>query len=69
MGVTWSPFSYGPHSCIGQGLAMQELRTVLAVFLSRFKFELPGTMLYVTRPVAHASCHVLCQNRLCHVSY
>lgn len=45
MGVTWSPFSYGPHSCIGQGLAMQELRTVLAVFLSRFKFGLPGSML------------------------
>ena len=42
MDMAWNPFSTGPHNCIGQGLAMQELHTVLAVFLSKFKFELPG---------------------------
>ena len=38
---SWNPFSSGPRNCIGQALAMAELRTVLAVFLGNFFFQLP----------------------------
>ncbi|KAA6425449.1 MAG: cytochrome P450 [Trebouxia sp. A1-2] len=38
---SWNPFSSGPRNCIGQALAMAELRTVLAVFLGNFSFQLP----------------------------
>ena len=38
---SWNPFSNGPRNCIGQALAMAELRTVLAVLLGNFFFELP----------------------------
>jgi len=38
---SWNPFSSGPTNCIGQALAMAELRTVLAVFLGNFFFQLP----------------------------
>lgn len=38
---SWNPFSTGPRNCIGQALALAEARTVLAVLLSNFTFELP----------------------------
>jgi hypothetical protein len=41
MSGSWNPFSSGPRNCIGQSLALAELRTVLAVFLGTFSFELP----------------------------
>ena len=36
-----NPFSSGPRNCIGQTLAMAELRTILAVLIGNFCFELP----------------------------
>ncbi|KAL3146212.1 hypothetical protein ABBQ32_002914 [Trebouxia sp. C0010 RCD-2024] len=39
--ASWNPFSTGPRNCIGQALALAELRTVLAVLLANFFFELP----------------------------
>ena len=41
LAASWNPFSTGPRNCIGQALALAELRTVLAVLLSNFIFELP----------------------------
>ena len=38
---SWNPFSTGPRNCIGQTLALAELRTVLAVMIGNFSFELP----------------------------
>ncbi len=38
---SWNPFSSGPRNCIGQPLALTEIRTALAVLLSRFHFALP----------------------------
>lgn len=37
-------FSHGPRSCIGQNFAKAELRTLVAVFVSKFKFQMavPG---------------------------
>ncbi|KAL4946417.1 hypothetical protein BDV06DRAFT_208712 [Aspergillus oleicola] len=37
-------FSHGARSCIGQGFAMVELRTLIAVFVTRYRFEMdvPG---------------------------
>lgn len=29
------PFSYGPANCVGKGLGMQEMRTVLSVLLQK----------------------------------
>lgn len=39
--ASWNPFSTGPRNCIGQALALAELRTVLAVLLANFFFQLP----------------------------
>ncbi len=39
--ASWNPFSTGPRNCIGQTLALAELRTVLAVMIGNFFFELP----------------------------
>jgi cytochrome P450 len=33
-------FSHGPRSCIGQGFAKAELRTLVAVFVARLRFAL-----------------------------
>ncbi|KAL3157252.1 hypothetical protein ABBQ38_001486 [Trebouxia sp. C0009 RCD-2024] len=41
LSASWNPFSTGPRNCIGQALALAELRTVLAVLLANFFFELP----------------------------
>ena len=62
MDVAWNPFSTGPHNCIGQGLAMQELHTVLAVFLSKFEFELPGEM--QTLPNLFQNRHIMISNEM-----
>ncbi|KAI0682135.1 cytochrome P450, partial [Cerioporus squamosus] len=34
------PFSYGPMNCAGKGLAMLEMRTVIAALLQRFEMRL-----------------------------
>ncbi|KAL0048837.1 hypothetical protein WJX82_000386 [Trebouxia sp. C0006] len=39
--ASWNPFSTGPRNCIGQTLALAELRTVLAVMIGNFFFKLP----------------------------
>ncbi|KAL0038458.1 hypothetical protein WJX77_007162 [Trebouxia sp. C0004] len=39
--ASWNPFSTGPRNCIGQSLALAELRTVLAVMIGHFLFKLP----------------------------
>jgi cytochrome P450 len=42
------PFSAGPRKCIGYGLAMMEMKLVLATLLQRFRITLcPGTRLDV----------------------
>ena len=41
LAASWNPFSTGPRNCIGQALALAELRTVLAVLVANFFFELP----------------------------
>jgi cytochrome P450 len=33
-------FSHGPRSCIGQGFAKAELRTLVAIFVARLRFAL-----------------------------
>ncbi|KAH8920212.1 cytochrome P450 [Atractiella rhizophila] len=33
------PFSYGPMNCIGKGVALDEMRTLISVFLRTFDFE------------------------------
>ena len=38
--LAFLPFSIGPHNCIGQQLAMQELQIVAADVLHRFSFGL-----------------------------
>lgn len=42
LAASWAPFGLGNRNCIGQSLALQEIRTVLAVFMAQFRFELPG---------------------------
>ena len=51
------PFSGGPRNCIGQGLAMEELKAIIALLVLEFELSLPEDMedveahLYlVTRP-------------------
>lgn len=34
----WRPFERGPRACMGQGLAMEELRTVLLLTVREFEF-------------------------------
>lgn len=41
---SFNPFFCGPRNCIGQSLAMLELRTSLVMLLSRFHFALPPEM-------------------------
>ncbi|KAI7871877.1 cytochrome P450 [Spinellus fusiger] len=39
---SWMPFSTGARGCIGMAFALQEAKTVLAMFLHRFKFTYDG---------------------------
>ena len=34
------PFSYGPQNCVGRGLALVEMRIVVALLLQRFHIKL-----------------------------
>lgn len=36
----WRPFEKGPRSCVGQGLALIEIKLALVVLCRRFDFEL-----------------------------
>lgn len=38
----WFPFSFGPRNCVGERLALAELRIVLALLIQNFRFELPS---------------------------
>jgi len=38
----YNPFSAGPRMCIGAAFAMMEIKLVLAMLLSRYRFELPA---------------------------
>ncbi|RCH90936.1 hypothetical protein CU098_002539, partial [Rhizopus stolonifer] len=38
----WLPFSTGPRGCIGMAFALQEAKTVLAMFLNRYEFKHEG---------------------------
>ncbi|RUP52047.1 cytochrome P450 [Jimgerdemannia flammicorona] len=38
---SWLPFSGGPRKCVGMGLAMAEMRTILAMLLRKYEFDLP----------------------------
>ncbi|DBA68325.1 TPA: hypothetical protein ACH3X2_013635 [Trebouxia sp. C0005] len=38
---SWNPFSTSLRNCIGHTLVLAELRTVLAVMIGNFFFELP----------------------------
>ncbi|KAI8368250.1 cytochrome P450 [Radiomyces spectabilis] len=38
----WLPFSTGPRACIGMAFALQEAKTVLSMFLHKFKFKYDG---------------------------
>ena len=41
---SFNAFSCGPRNCVGQSLAMLEMRTALMVLLPRFHFALPEGM-------------------------
>ena len=34
------PFAHGPWNCVGRGLALQEMRTVVCALIQRFEFKL-----------------------------
>lgn len=36
----FQPFSVGPKNCIGKGLAIAEIKLIIARFVERFEFEL-----------------------------
>ncbi len=36
------PFSYGKRSCIGQNLALMEIKVIIANLVRNFDFELDG---------------------------
>ena len=36
------PFSYGPMSCVGKGLALQQMRMVVVALMQRFRIFVPG---------------------------
>ena len=42
LAASFNTFSTGPRNCVGQSLALTEARTILAVLLARFRFELPA---------------------------
>lgn len=38
----WIPFSFGPSNCVGKGMALQELRTLLCHLVQRLDFRAPA---------------------------
>ncbi|MEU6479064.1 cytochrome P450 [Streptomyces sp. NPDC047017] len=46
------PFGYGPRVCIGRGVAMMELKLVVATLLRRFRFTLTDTAPAKLQPVS-----------------
>ncbi|KAI8635908.1 cytochrome P450 [Parasitella parasitica] len=39
----WMPFSTGPRACIGMAFALQEAKTIISMFLHRYKFCYDGS--------------------------
>jgi cytochrome P450 len=65
---TYLPFSVGPHTCLGQQLAMIEVPLLVARLASRFTFELPDGP---PRPNLRVSLHpagltIICRHRPAH---
>lgn len=42
MKVAFAPFSTGPRVCMGQGLALAEMTSLVPTVCRRFKFSLAG---------------------------
>ncbi|KAF2831530.1 cytochrome P450 [Ophiobolus disseminans] len=47
------PFSVGPKNCIGKGLAMAEIKLIVARFVQRFEFELRDDEFEVEGQTSH----------------
>ncbi|KAG2423034.1 hypothetical protein HXX76_015550 [Chlamydomonas incerta] len=52
------PFSEGPRNCVGQSLALLELRTALALLCGKFRFRLADDMGGVEGAVSAARQHI-----------
>lgn len=66
------PFSYGPRNCLGQNMAMHEMRVILANVFLNFDFELANSRLEWTDQKVYAlwekgplMCHVKASGKSC----
>ncbi|MFH8220948.1 cytochrome P450 [Streptomyces sp. NPDC018057] len=50
--AAYLPFGYGPRVCIGRGVAMMELKLIVATLLRRFRFTLADTAPARLQPVS-----------------
>lgn len=69
------PFGFGPRNCLGQNMAMHEMRLILAVLLFEYDLELSDTSrnwseqksfaLWIKKPLMIYAKRVSTQDRLC----